>query len=153
MGTQPPPPNRRHSSPHFSAHVLWPNGWMDQGATWYGVRPRPRLRCVNGDPAPTKGHSSRRPIFGRCLFWPIGWMDHAAILYRDKSRLRPHCVRWGPSSPQKGDSAPIFSACLLWPNGRPSPLLLSTCCDELLRAYTVSYCSDLAHDATVPCIN
>ena len=24
---------RGHSSPHFSAHVLWPNGWMDQDAT------------------------------------------------------------------------------------------------------------------------
>jgi len=22
--------------------VLWPNGWMDQYATWYGGRPRPR---------------------------------------------------------------------------------------------------------------
>jgi len=24
-----------HSSPQFSAHELWPNGWMDQDATWY----------------------------------------------------------------------------------------------------------------------
>ena len=23
-----------HSSLHISAHVLWPNGWMDQDATW-----------------------------------------------------------------------------------------------------------------------
>jgi len=29
-----PKKNRGHSSPHFSAHVLWPNGWMDQDATW-----------------------------------------------------------------------------------------------------------------------
>jgi len=26
--------------------VLWPNGWMDQDATWYGGRPRPRTHCV-----------------------------------------------------------------------------------------------------------
>jgi len=26
--------------------VLWPNGWMDQDATWCGGRPRPRPRCV-----------------------------------------------------------------------------------------------------------
>ena len=32
-GVQPPP---------FLAHMLWPNGWMDYDATWYGGRPRPR---------------------------------------------------------------------------------------------------------------
>jgi len=31
--------------------VLWPNGWMDQDATWYGDRPRPRLHCVRWGPA------------------------------------------------------------------------------------------------------
>jgi len=30
----------------FSAHNLWPNGWMDYDATWYGGRPRPRRLCV-----------------------------------------------------------------------------------------------------------
>ena len=25
--------------------VLWPNGWMDQDATWYGGRPRPKQHC------------------------------------------------------------------------------------------------------------
>jgi len=31
-GTAPPP--------QFSVHIylLWPNGWMDQDATWYGDR-------------------------------------------------------------------------------------------------------------------
>jgi len=27
--------------------VLWPNGWMDQDATWYGGRPLPRRHCVS----------------------------------------------------------------------------------------------------------
>ena len=26
----------------FGPFLLWPNGWMDQNATWYGGRPRPR---------------------------------------------------------------------------------------------------------------
>jgi len=26
--------------------VLWPNSWMNQDATWYGGRPRPRRHCV-----------------------------------------------------------------------------------------------------------
>jgi len=32
--------------------VLWPNGWMDQDATWYGGRPWPRRHCVRLGPAP-----------------------------------------------------------------------------------------------------
>jgi len=40
--------------------VLWSNGWMDQDATWYGYKPRPRPHCVRWGPSSTngKGHSS-----------------------------------------------------------------------------------------------
>ena len=31
--------------------VLSPNGWMDQDATWYGGRPRPRRHCVRRGPS------------------------------------------------------------------------------------------------------
>jgi len=44
--------------PVCNVGVLWPNGCMDQDATWYGDRPRPgpRPHCVDGDPAsPRKG--------------------------------------------------------------------------------------------------
>ena len=35
--------------------VLWPNGWMDQDATWYGDGPRPRRHCVRWGPcSPTR---------------------------------------------------------------------------------------------------
>jgi len=39
--------------------LLWPNGWMDQDATWYGGRPWPRPHCVGWGPSsfPKKGHS------------------------------------------------------------------------------------------------
>jgi len=40
------------SCPVCDVGVLWPNGWMDQGATWYGGGPRPRPHCVRWDPAP-----------------------------------------------------------------------------------------------------
>jgi len=29
-----PPPPKGHSSPIFGPYLLWPNGWMDQDATW-----------------------------------------------------------------------------------------------------------------------
>ena len=35
------------AEPHsLRAIFLWPNGCMDQDATWYGGRPRPRRHCV-----------------------------------------------------------------------------------------------------------
>jgi len=30
---------------------LWPNGWMDQDATWYIGRPRPRPHCIRWEPS------------------------------------------------------------------------------------------------------
>jgi len=38
MGTQPPS--------IFGPCLLWPKNWMDQDATWWGGRPRPRGHCV-----------------------------------------------------------------------------------------------------------
>jgi len=48
-------PRKRHTHAHliFGAFLLWPNGWMDENATWYGSRPRPRPHCIR------RGHSSR----------------------------------------------------------------------------------------------
>ena len=35
-----------HNSPlNFGRCLLWPNGWMDQNATWYGGRPQRRRHC------------------------------------------------------------------------------------------------------------
>jgi len=46
---------------------LWPNGWMDQDATWYRGRPRPRPHCVrwgpSGDAAPP--HFRPMPIVAK----------------------------------------------------------------------------------------
>jgi len=33
--------------------LLWPNGWMDQDATWYEGRPRPRPHCITLGPSST----------------------------------------------------------------------------------------------------
>jgi len=49
----------RAPSPIFGPFLRWPNGWMDEDATWYGSRPRPRPRCIRRGPiSPRKGHSS-----------------------------------------------------------------------------------------------
>jgi len=40
------PKKGRAQPPIFGPCPLWLNGWMDQDATWYGDRPRPRPHCV-----------------------------------------------------------------------------------------------------------
>ena len=52
---------------------------MDQDATRYGGRPRPRRQCVRW--GPSSHFESREPlpqIFGPCLLWPKGWVDQDA---------------------------------------------------------------------------
>jgi len=51
---------------------------MDQYATWYQGRPRPRPYYVRwGSSSPQRGTAS--PIFGPSLLWPNGFMDQDAI--------------------------------------------------------------------------
>jgi len=51
-------PTKGRSPPIFGPRLLWPNGCMDQDATWFGSRPRPTRHCVRWEPAPPplKGH-------------------------------------------------------------------------------------------------
>jgi len=51
----PAPPEKRHSPrPIFCPCLLWPNGWMDQDATWYGGKPRPGDVVLDWLAAPPK---------------------------------------------------------------------------------------------------
>ena len=46
------------TAPYFGPFLLWPNGWMDQDATWYdGIGLGPGNIVLDVDPAPPKGHS------------------------------------------------------------------------------------------------
>ena len=51
----------------FGPCLLWPNGWMDEDANWYGSRPGPRPLCIRRVPIyPRKGHSS--PLFSAYVY-------------------------------------------------------------------------------------
>ena len=84
----------------YNVGVLWPNGWMDQDATWYGGSPYQVLNGLGQQP-PT--------------FWPMPfvakWFDGSRchLVWRWAS-ARQDCVRWRPSSPnRKGHSSrPTF---------------------------------------------
>jgi len=124
-GDPAPSPQKGCTAPSiFDRCLLWPNGWMDQDATWYGSTPRPKQHCVRwrpSSPSPKKG--AYPPSFSPYLLWPNGCMDQDATWYGGRPWPRPHCVTWGLSSPlPKGAQPPpaIFGPCLLRPNGRPS---------------------------------
>jgi len=54
------PRKRAHPpTPIFGPYLLWPDGWTDEDATWYGSRPWPRPHCIRRGPSSLqKGHSS-----------------------------------------------------------------------------------------------
>ena len=65
------PFRKGHSSrPLFGPCLLWPNGWVEQGVTWYGGRPRPRRHCVTygpSAPTPKKGGTGAPTFQSMCL--------------------------------------------------------------------------------------
>jgi len=65
-----PKPKKGVQPPIFNPCLLWPNGWMDQDAIWYGGMPRHRRHCFRWEPAPPIRTQPR--IFGPCLLWPNG---------------------------------------------------------------------------------
>ena len=77
---------KAQSLPHFGPCLVWPNGWMDQDATWCEHRPRPRRHCVRWGPSspPQKGGTT-----------PISAHFIVAKRLDASTGLSPgDCVRW-----------------------------------------------------------
>jgi len=57
----------------FGPCLLWPNGWMDQDATWSGGRPWTWPHCVRWA-LPQRGTAALHTalIFDHCLLWSNG---------------------------------------------------------------------------------
>jgi len=124
-GDPTPSPEKRHSPhPIFGPCLLWPNGWMDQDATWYGGKHRPRRRCVRwGRSSLYRGAGPQFSVRNYCG-QTAGWMKTPIGTEVD---LGPgHIVLHGdPAPPRKRHSSPpIFSADVYCVHGRPSQLLL-----------------------------
>jgi len=130
MGTQPD----SWTAPNFGLCLLWPNGWMDQDATWHGRRPRPRPHCVRWRPSsPPQKEEHGITQFSAHVLWPNGWMDQDATWYGGSPRPRPHCVRWGPNpSPRRQtdrqtDGEKVVKNDLLVPQSEYGPPQTSPC--------------------------
>jgi len=124
------PPRKRGQSPPpiFSPSFLWPNGWMHQDATWYGVCLSTGNFVLDGDPAPTPKGAEPHPIFGPRLLWPNGCMDQDATWYGGRPRPTRHCVQGGPSYPQKKGT-------LTPPNFWPMSIMAKCWMDEDAAGY------------------
>jgi len=105
----PPSENGGRPPPIFGLCLLWPNGCMDQDATWYGGRPRPRPHCARcGLSSP---HQKGAPVFAHvCCGQTAGWIK---MPLGTKVGLGPGRIvlHGDPSAPPpKRGTAPQFSA-------------------------------------------
>jgi len=94
-----PAPTPKGAEPHpiFGTCLLWPNGCMDQDATWYAGRPRPTGHCIRCGPSypQKKGHTHPHPILAHVYCGQmVGWMMTPLGTKVD----RPQCTRRVPSS-------------------------------------------------------
>jgi len=79
MGTQHPKPKGAEPHPIFGPR-LWPNGCMDQDATWTEVGLGLRNIVFDVDPATPRKKGTPTPRnCGPCLLWTNGWMDEDAV--------------------------------------------------------------------------
>jgi len=65
----PATPRKRAHTPHpiFGPCLLWPNGWMDEDATWYGSRPQPRPHCIRRGPS-SHERGTAAPLFSAHVY-------------------------------------------------------------------------------------
>jgi len=70
-------PSAKGTQPQiFGPYLLWSNGWVDQDATWYGGRPRPKRHCVrwgSSSTFPKKGKASQFSAHVYCS-QTAGWI-------------------------------------------------------------------------------
>ena len=97
--------------PIFNPCLLWPNGWMDQDATWYGGRPRPRPRCARWGPSlPPKMGAGTSPNFSPIVAKRLDG-SRCHLLWRSVLVQATFCYNYMRThlSPQKGGTAaPTF---------------------------------------------
>ena len=95
------PQKKGHTHPHpiFGPCLLWPNGWMDQDATWYGSRRRQNWNILL-DGVPALGErDTAGPSFGPCLLWPRSPISATVELFLVKIKIRS-CTSY-TSSPRQ----------------------------------------------------
>jgi len=121
-GDPAPPSPKKEQSPQFPTHfyLLWPNGCMDQDATWYGGRPWPTRHCVRRGLRSPSRKGGTAPNF-RPMSVVAKQLDGLIChLVWKKASAQATLCSMGTQLPQKKGhthSHSILGPCLLWPNG------------------------------------
>jgi len=129
-----PVPPKGAQPPIFSPCLLWPNGWMDQDATWYGGRSRSRRHCVRwGTQLPLKRGTAPSPLSahvycGQMAIWikmplgtKVGLGPGDIVLNRD------------PATPKEMGHSPQFLAMSIVAKRSP----ISAAAEHLFPIFTV----------------
>jgi len=113
MGPSSSPLPKKAQPPIFVPCLLWRNGWIDQGTTWYGDRLGlgPDHIVLDGDPAPPpkKGHSPPHFSAYVYLFIVAKRLDGSRHATWYEGRPRPgNIVLHGDTAVPKGAQSPNF---------------------------------------------
>ena len=134
-GDPAPPPQKKNggTAPQFSAHVCCGQtaGWSKRPLGTEIVLGPGHIVLVPSQLPLKRGTSSPFSAHVYCR-QTAGWIrNQDTTWYGGTFRPMWRCGRWGPRCPHgKGTAVPTFRPTLLW-HGRPSQLLLSTCCQLL----------------------
>jgi len=78
-GDPAPLPKKGVEPPIFGPRLLWPNGSMDQDATWYGGRPWSMRHCVRWGPSSPSPKAAQSPKLSAHVYCgkATGWTKMA----------------------------------------------------------------------------
>ena len=89
----PLPPKGAEPHPIFGPCLLWPNGWMDGEAAWYGSRPRPRPHCTRrGRSSCERGTAA--PLFSAHVYCGHGCPSQLLLSSCYDHAIRPSLRRY-----------------------------------------------------------
>jgi len=144
-GDPAPSPLKGHSPTIFGPYLLWPNGWMDQDASWYRVRPQPKRHCVRWGPSCPSPKRGQSPQFSAhvCCSQMAGWIKMPLGTEVD---LSPgHIVLDGTQLPcERGTAAcPLLLVHVYCGGSRPPQLLLGSCLAFYIRGAHWRHLADM----------
>jgi len=80
--------------PVFGSCLLWRNSWMNEAATWYGSRPRPRPHCVRQEPSSPEKGAQQPPSFRPMSIVATSPISAAAELLLGKIIINQNLKNW-----------------------------------------------------------
>jgi len=124
MGSSSPPLKGAYT-PNFCPCALWPNGWMDQNATWYVDRPWPRRHCVRWGPSSPNKRDSPQFSAHVCCGQTVAHLNYCWALVAQFTAVCPYTLQWATPPPKNcpfaWGSVLASNAWFLGPTGVHSP--------------------------------